>query len=212
MTEKFSCEVVSWQRMYSLCRKLAHSILDSGFRPEVIVAVARGGFVPARILCDCLEVHELAGIRVVHYGAGGEKKKQARLAAPLNTGIRGRKVLLVDDLVDTGETLKVASAYLETQGPADLRTAVMQIKITTEIKPEFSARTIRKWRWVIYPWAVMEDVGAFLSRMENPPQDLDEASRRLRREYGISLPGSLLQEVFRFRRLDAETWSAPIDP
>jgi len=102
--QSFRAEYVSWPKMAAMGRTLAGRILASGFRPEVIVAIARGGYVPARILCDYLEVSELAGLRIVHYRAGANKEKRARLVAPLNLPVAGKRVLLVDDLIDTGET------------------------------------------------------------------------------------------------------------
>lgn len=199
MTVQFPCEVVSWRRMYAFCRTLSHAILDSGYRPGIVVAVARGGFVPARIVCDFLGVSELASIRVAHYEPGAQPIRKARLASRLNADIRGKKVLLIDDLVDTGETLNVARQYLESLQPDELRVAVMQQKTTSAARPDFSARTIRKWRWVIYPWAIMEDVGAFLERMDDPPASPADAARRLALEYSLELPASLLAEIFRLR-------------
>ena len=54
---------------------------------------------------------------------------------------------------------------------------------------------IDEWRWLIYPWAVVEDVGGFLSRMDPPPSDIPEAKERLRADYGLDVPESLLERL-----------------
>ena len=50
MDKDFRCELISWRRVYLLARKLAYVINGDNFQPDVIVAIARGGYVPARIL------------------------------------------------------------------------------------------------------------------------------------------------------------------
>ena len=102
MTEPFRCELVSWNRVYQLSRLLAAGIREQGFAPDLVVAIARGGYVPARILCDQLHITQLSSIQVTHYQAGASKRKCARLIAPFNRDIRNRRVLIVDDVNDTG--------------------------------------------------------------------------------------------------------------
>ena len=105
MADVSGCELISWHEVYRLCRKLSERIITSGYRPDLIVAVARGGYVPARLLCDFIGINELTSIRVEHYYPGAKKQTEARIRDPLSADIAGRRVLLVDDVNDSGDTL-----------------------------------------------------------------------------------------------------------
>jgi hypoxanthine phosphoribosyltransferase len=192
----FHAEYVSWPKMVALGRKLALRIRDSGFRPEVVVAIARGGYVPARILCDYLGVSELASLRIVHYQAGANKEKRARLLAPLNLPVAGKRVLLVDDLIDTGETFQVALAHLLDLGATELRSAVMLAKPGAGAEADFVARRLKVWRWVVFPWAAVEDLGAF-ARERRMPREAAALQRRFLADYGLKLPAWLARDLQR---------------
>jgi hypothetical protein len=115
---------------------------------------------------------------------------------PLNTDLTGRRVLLVDDVSDSGDTFRVALAHLATRGQAaEIRTAVLHHKIVSPYVPHYYAQRVVKWRWLIYPWAVAEDVSSFLRAMHPRPADADEAARRLAAEHGIRLPRALLADI-----------------
>jgi len=101
------CELVSWERFYRLAQQLARIIHTAWFRPDIIVAIGRGGYMPARILSDCLGVFDLTDIKIEHY-RGARRQRAARVRYPLSTGISGRHVLLVDDVSDSGDTFERA--------------------------------------------------------------------------------------------------------
>jgi hypoxanthine phosphoribosyltransferase len=195
MAEKFRCELVTWPAMYDITRKLATQIAGADFLPDVIVAIARGGFVPARILCDFLEVAELGSMRIVHYTAGATKEKKARLVAPLNLDVRGKKVLVVDDIVDTGDTLVVAMEHLADCGAAEIKTAVVQTKKGACFEPDYVARKIVKWRWIIYPWAVIEDLTGFLKKQQSGSWTEQQVADTLLRLYGLKVKKKTIADV-----------------
>ncbi|MDI6887656.1 MAG: phosphoribosyltransferase family protein, partial [Candidatus Thermoplasmatota archaeon] len=89
-------------------------------------------------------------------------KKEARLQAPLAVNAGGKKVLVVDDITDTGETLEKALRYISAQNPKEIRTAVLHHKTVSKLEPDYIAHKIKKWRWVIYPWAIYEDLSTFI--------------------------------------------------
>ena len=62
MTPNSRCELISWEQVYQLSRTLALTLHAAAFEPELIVAISRGGCVPARILCDYLDVFDLDGV------------------------------------------------------------------------------------------------------------------------------------------------------
>jgi hypothetical protein len=179
-----ACELVSWDRVHALSRRLAHALRDSGFQPDIIIAIGRGGYVPARLLADYLDSMALTAIRVEHY-RGAEKQSQARVAYPLCHDIAGLRVLLVDDVSDSGDTYRVALEHLARWQPARVVTAALHHKAVSRYQPDHYAERIEEWRWLTYPWAVLEDLSGFLARMAPIPGNLTEAGRRLQEDYGI---------------------------
>lgn len=196
MEKDFRCELISWRRVYLLARKLAFMINGDNFQPDVIVAIARGGYVPARILCDFLDVTTLASIRIEHYLPGASKQKMARLTDPLAIDIKGKNVLLVDDVNDTGDTLELAVHHLKEFLPKDVRVAVLNNKRTSDFSPEYFPHTIIKWRWLLYPWAVMEDIGGLLAKIDSQPSTVGEAASAFLETYRCKIPRQLLEDVF----------------
>jgi len=186
---------MSWERFYALARRLALAVHDAGFQPDLIVAIGRGGYMPARVLSDYLDVYDLTDIRIEHY-RGVRKQRLARVRYPLPAAITGRRVLLVDDVNDSGDSLQAALQHLREHGePAGLQTAVLHHKSVSRLMPDFYAEEVREWRWIIYPWAVMEDLRSFLGAMDPPPASAGEFARRLREQHGIDVDRSLLDDV-----------------
>jgi len=189
------CELVSWERIQRLSRRLAYAIHDSGFHPDIIIAIGRGGYVPARILADYLDSMALTSIKVEHYRRGADKQPLARVTYPLCQDITGLRVLLVDDVSDSGDTYAVALEHLAGRQAVQVLTAALHHKTVSAYRPDFHAEEVHQWRWLIYPWAVMEDLAGFIDRMEPGPETLAEAGRRLAEDYGISPSPEMLSDA-----------------
>lgn len=195
MQEPIRCELISWTAVQHLTRSLAAKIRASGFRPDVVVAIARGAYVPARVLCDHLDIMELTSIRIVHYHAGAHKQRHARLTEGLCRGLDGRRVLLVDDVSDTGDTLVLARDHLLEGDPREVRIAVLHHKQVASVAPDYYARRVIKWRWIVYPWALMEDLRGFIARMPQRPADLPALAARLQSDHGIRVSEAALRDA-----------------
>jgi len=186
---------VSWDQFALLSRQLARTIHTSWFRPDLIVAIARGGYLPARMLSDYLSVFDLASMKIEHY-YGVRRQKLASIRYPLDAEVAGRHVLLVDDVTDSGETFHVASQHLRQRGePAELKTAVLHHKSVSGFVPDYYAEEVSTWRWIVYPWALMEDLGSFLQEMEPPPDSVEAFSAYLVEQHGIEVERETLEEV-----------------
>ena len=107
------------------------------------------------------------------------------------------RILIVDDVSDTGDTYEAAITHLDEFQPEEIRTAVLLHKTTAKYQPDFIARRVVKWRWMIYPWAVIEDLGGFVSNMHPAPRNAKEIGRRLEAEYGLRLPAGRLELLAR---------------
>jgi hypoxanthine phosphoribosyltransferase len=192
------CELISWSEVQRLCLRLADLIRESDYRPDIVVAIGRGGFVPARLLCDYLGIMALTSIKIEHYLSGSSKQERAVIRYPLSTTIKDLRVLLVDDVNDSGDTLDVAIQHLNGFQPREVRTAVMHHKTSTHFAVDYQAKRITKWRWLIYPWARVEDISDFIQRLTPVPKTLQEAQQQLSSQYGISISRQELNQLWRY--------------
>ncbi|MFN2381404.1 MAG: phosphoribosyltransferase [Guyparkeria sp.] len=181
--------------------RLARMVRSSGFVPDAVIAVARGGFMPARFVCDFLDISRLMSVKVQHYAAGAQAGEEAQVIVPLGGPIEGMRVLVVDDVNDSGKSLQALLAYLDDQRPASVRTAVLHEKQETACPADFVAESIREWRWILYPWAVVEDAGQFLRDMQPAPASREEALSRLHDAHGLTLSETELERVCVFNDL-----------
>jgi hypoxanthine phosphoribosyltransferase len=164
---KVNTKLVAWEEVVGWCRALAAKIEESGFKPDVIVAIARGGYVPARLLCDFLDVHDLLSLQVLHWGRAAEITAVAHVKYPYDVDLAGKRVLLVDDIVDTGDSVIVARDYILSRWrPAELKVAAMQwISPVAKIKPDFYVDEVKEWVWYQYPWTRAEDTTNFFEKI-----------------------------------------------
>jgi hypoxanthine phosphoribosyltransferase len=196
MVENIRCDMISWSEVQRLCQRLAGLIRESGYRPDLVVAIGRGGYVPARLICDSLNIMGLTSIKIEHYLSGADRQEEAVIRYPLKADIRGLRVLIVDDVNDTGDTLNLATQHLQKFQPAEIRTAVMHHKTVTRFKVDYYARKIIKWRWLIYPWAVTEDISGFLNRLTPAPDTLEDARKLLSEQFNIKISPRRLREIY----------------
>ena len=164
---KVNCKLVSWEEVVEWCRKLAEEIKRSGWRPDLVVAIARGGYVPARLLCDFLDIHDLVSIQVLHWGRAAEITAKAHVKYPYSLNMEGKKVLIVDDICDTGDSIIVAKEFIKDNWrPAEIKVATMQwISPVAKIKPDFYVDEVKEWIWYQYPWTRLEDTINFFEKI-----------------------------------------------
>jgi hypothetical protein len=195
MQASIPCELVSWGRFYSLCRRLADKVWGSGFRPDAIVAIGRGGWMPGRVLSDLLGLMNLTEFKVEHY-RGAQREPLARVRYPLAADLSGQRVLLVDDVSDTGDTYRVALEHLRARTPpTEVRTAALHHKVVSTFVPDLYAARVVRWRWIIYPWAVVEDLVGLIGNMDRRPQSAEAIAERLRLEHGLRVRRSVLEDA-----------------
>lgn len=158
MEEKtFECLVMDWDMFYKLAKQVATKINNSGYNPNVIIGLARGGWVLARVLCDFVGVKDLVSLKVEHWGVTATPDGSAKIKNEINFDLKEKKVLVVDDLTDTGESMRVAVDYIKSLEPAEVRTASLQHLTCAKFKSDYVGEE-RPWVWVIFPWNFTEDL------------------------------------------------------
>jgi len=140
---------LSWNEVDRLCRSLAEKIRGK-FAPDLIVGISRGGFPVARILCDELGVRRLASLQIEYYSSPGKTKKKPVLLYPLNADVKGKRVLIVDDVADRGESLKLAKKHVSERGAKEIKLATIHYKPWSTVVPDFYVKEVKSW--IVYPW------------------------------------------------------------
>ncbi len=160
-------KLVEWSDIVNWAWELAEKIRASGYKPDVIVALARGGYVPARLLCDFLDVENLLSLQSQHWTEAAKKEERAIIKFPYKLDLSGLKVLVVDDICDTGESLILAKNFIqENWKPSELRIATLQwISPVAKIKPDYYTIEVKDWTWFQYPWTRLEDTYEFIKRL-----------------------------------------------
>jgi len=164
--ESFKCVLTNWDYIYNLCRNISTEIKHSGYEPDIIIALARGGWFAGRVLCDFLGLDDLSSLKVEHYiGTTAIDSGEPYIKYPLSDNvIEGKKVLIVDDIVDTGESMLSAKAYVEGRKPIEVRTASLQYLGSSKIDPDYVGERLEDWAWIVYPWNFMEDMISILAK------------------------------------------------
>ena len=154
-------EVPTWNQIYAMLVRQAGKIRCSGFKPDVIVGVTRGGLVPARVLSDLLGACELATVRVEFYVGVAETRSEPVLKQGVSEDVTGKKALLVDDVADSGKSLLFAKEHLQHQGVAEVRVATVYRKPLSALTPDFYEKETRLW--VVFPWDAKENIKKILN-------------------------------------------------
>ena len=192
ISHSFTVQLVSWEESARLARTLARHLKEEHDQPpDLVIAIGRGGYVPARVVCDELLTTHLTSIRLEHWGPAASRKAMALVKYPLAGSIEGMDLLVIDDVTDTGKTLSAAINYLDQLRPARIRTGVLHHKISSGFTPDFYAELVSDWRWILYPWAVHEDLSGFLAlELTKKPVSLSHLKEMLQIRYKmqISLP------------------------
>lgn len=139
----------TWNSIEKSCIKLA-SMIKKDFKPDVLVGISRGGLVPLRLLSDLLDNSNIGIMRIVFYKEAGKTMEFPKITQPLNVDVKGKKVLVVDDIVDTGMSMQVALDHVKRMGAKEVRIAVINYKLSSAIKPDYYAE--KASGWIVYPW------------------------------------------------------------
>jgi hypoxanthine phosphoribosyltransferase len=150
-------EVLGWLEFGGASRDLAHEIVQDGFEPDVIVAIARGGLLLAGGIAYALGVKSCAAFNVEFYTGVGTRLPEPIVLPPLldKASLSGQKVLLVDDVSDSGRTMKMVVELIEAMG-AEVKTVVLYTKPGTVFVPDFTWR--HTGQWITFPWSALPPV------------------------------------------------------
>jgi hypoxanthine phosphoribosyltransferase len=143
---------MTWEDVGTAVDELAAQIQSAGFHPDAVLALARGGLPAAGALAYALGVKNMATLNVEFYTGVDERLDEPLILPPVPdlTLLRTERLLVVDDVADTGRTLALARDFCAEQGP-DVRTAVLYEKPQSVVQCDFVWR--RTNHWINFPWS-----------------------------------------------------------
>ncbi|MBS7640851.1 phosphoribosyltransferase [Candidatus Bathyarchaeota archaeon] len=170
-------EVPSWDEIYEMLLSLADMIRRDLFNPEVIVGVSRGGWPPARVMSDLLGNIELANVRVEFYRGVAETKSEPVITQPISLPVKGKNVLIMDDVADTGKSLRVVRDHVAEAGAKSIKIATIYYKPWSIIVPDYYVRVTE--RWIVFPWERKETVRNLVAKCMRNGIPIDEVKGKL---------------------------------
>src|SRR5207245_9748870 len=149
---RYPREHMTWDDLGAAVGELAATIHTDGFRPDAVLALARGGLPLAGALAYALGVKNMATLNVEFYTGIDERLADPLLLPPVPdlALLRAERLLVVDDVADPGRTLALASKFCA-ERLAGVRTAVLYDKSQSVVHCDFVWR--RTDRWINFPWS-----------------------------------------------------------
>jgi uncharacterized protein len=183
--DKISYIAPSWEQMGTLTFNLALQILKSQKKFDRLITLAKGGWTWSRTLADYLKIENMASIQIQFYTDIGKTKDKSTIIQSLPLCINKEKILLFDDISDTGNSLITAQKYLNLCGANKIHPATLFYKPWTRLKPDFfSAQT---QAWVIFPHEIRETVELVGKRWQKQKISKNQIVKRFTT---IGLPGN----------------------
>ena len=170
-------EVPSWDFIYELCIQVVDQIRRSGYNPDLLVAVSRGGWIPGRVLSDLLENPNIATIKVEYYVDIYKTHTKPKITQPLSIEVKEKKILLIDDIADSGKSLKLVKEHLAEQGAAEVKICTLYYKPWSILTPDFFVR--RTDAWVCFPHEIFETVKKIYLKLKGQGKSQDEIEAEL---------------------------------
>ncbi|MGD0396921.1 MAG: phosphoribosyltransferase family protein [Nitrososphaerales archaeon] len=143
---------IGWVEYGNLAEALAEKVRSSGKTFDLVIGVARGGIPVAMVVSDRLGV-KIDTITVKSY-SGIAERSSIKILSTLIEDIKGKRVLLVDDLVDQGDTMIGVKGFVSEKGAKVVETAVLFKKPWSKTHPDYFLETTGEW--IVFPFELSE--------------------------------------------------------
>ena len=156
-------ERMTWNDLGAGARALAEEVHDDGYRPDIVLAIARGGLLVGAALAYALDVKNTYTMNVEFYTGVDERLDVPMILPPVPelVDLGEARLLIADDVADTGATLALVKDFCAGK-VAEVRTAVLYEKPRSEVRCDYVWK--RTDRWIDFPWSIMPPVGAAVAR------------------------------------------------
>lgn len=181
--EKASYIAPSWEEMGQYCFGLAQKIIQKKLKFDRLVTLAKGGWTWSRNMTDLLHIDKVASVQIEFYSRVGQTTDKPILIQSLPVEVEGERILVFDDVVDTGKSLPFCRQYLQMCGAKSITTASLFYKPWAEYIPDFYICQTRAW--IIFPHEVREAIFDLTSKWLKEDRSLQEIKKRFAK---IGLP------------------------
>ncbi|MFZ1024523.1 MAG: phosphoribosyltransferase [Thermoplasmata archaeon] len=190
MPEFPQCRRTDWAEVEGWADRIDAQIRERDHIPDALVGLTRGGWVPARLLADRLGIKRIISLRLQHWGVTATPSGKAELTEGLSAPVAGLKVLIVDDITDTGESLELATRHVTQSGAARVESATCLHIAHSKFVPTYFAEEIPRdqWVWVVFPWNYWEDLTTLAGRAAEADPELSAIAHTLKERCGLSIP------------------------
>ncbi|MEX2504995.1 MAG: phosphoribosyltransferase [Egicoccus sp.] len=145
-------ERLDWASYGVAVRELAQQVVDDGYRPDIVLSIARGGLVVAASLAYALDVKPCFVLNVEYYTGIDQRHDEPIVLPPMLDleEARGASVLIADDVADTGHTLRLVQRLCEDR-VAEARVGVLYEKPQSVVACDYVWKATD--RWIEFPWS-----------------------------------------------------------
>ncbi len=138
---------LSWEMFGELCRALALKVARE-YQPEVVVGIARAGVIPGAVIASILRV-DFYSMKISRRDGAEQVRERPEVMSAAPPQIAGKRVLIVDEISTSGDTLRLALAAVRDAQPTEVRSATNFAR-SRGYKPDYFA--LETDATVIYPW------------------------------------------------------------
>ena len=152
---------ITWEDVERDTLHIVHAMAKSNFKPDIIISLARSGLIPAAMISYCLGNKQLYVIkadfsRTQTSGKQQDLRSRPVLSQRIKRSLKGLKILVVDEMTVSGETLNLVSKYLKTKHPRQVKYGVLYQQPWSKFKPDYFARKITFWP--LFPWKELHNI------------------------------------------------------
>jgi len=155
MKDNIQFRFVSWTDLEAYCDEIYAQMLCNNYKPDCIVGLLRGGIVPARIFSDYFNVLiDFFALDVKLYNGINDKNDEVKIKF-FDGDVKGKNILIVDDILDSGKTMEAVLSYFYLKGEK-VTTATVFWKEAAKSKPDYYAEVAKKDEWIVFPYEMAE--------------------------------------------------------
>lgn len=170
--------LLDWNDLDSLTRTLAEAVRDEAQEFDRIIAIANGGLTMARHFGDLLGMRKISLLQTAFYAGINEREREPTVLQPLSVDVTGERLLVFEDIVDTGATLEfITSLLLDQYDAAEVTVAALVSKSWASVQPDFCA--VELDTWIIYPYEIRESIQALWNKWTTAGIEEDIIRQRL---------------------------------
>lgn len=136
-----------WEMFGELCRALALRVARD-YEPDLVVGIARAGVIPGAVIASILRV-DFYSMKISRKEGGEEVRERPEILSAAPTQARDRRVILVDEIATSGDTLRLGLAAVRDTGPREVRTATCFVRPQGYMPDYFALETDQT---IIFPW------------------------------------------------------------